>query len=606
MSCYQCRSPFDADRVLPKLLPRCGHTLCSLCLDTLLASPGSSFKCPFDSIMYSKTQEFPDNLQFLEQAKLKNQVPPPPVTFCRKHDKKLELFCHNCQETVCCDCALFAGHKHHDVEPLANMRLKMEQKIKIFRQKIMEAKKAVECRALDLTSSVEMRKKEKLAEVETGFAELMESLSQSKDRLKSSLVQFYDRLSNSLTVVRAKLDEVETKVLSAQIEIELSIAPNKEKLYEKEIEDIEQTVNSKLMLSAKQQQDLVSVSFDRQLLRSTKTYCKLIFDRGILDSDKKQPKNSQNSLKTDEVFQNDDENLLHESFRDAIKQATDSLFHEKGVTVEESMRFKDRLQSSPAPHNYINELKSYSPMSGVSCKSGLSAVSKGERSMLKRGTEKPSGSMLKDGCTQKKSLTGFETDSHVSRRPDQPSPNPKNQPRMADQMSIRSGNQSVAYMQSLHNYQEKENMTCSQTNAFQISSKGKTLEQIVAIIKSQMANKSGVIDLSDLGLTDKGIEQLFKDLSTLKGKHTLKLNSNKLSGVGVKLVLRSIKDLSFEFIQLTDNNLPDVALDYLHSYLKHNSCLKAVYLTNNPIDKTTRRVQEILKVMDKKKILIAL
>lgn len=569
MSCYQCHQPFDADRALPKLLPRCGHTLCALCLQTLLQGPGASFKCPFDAIMYSKTQEFPDNLQFLELAKQKSPGP----GLCRKHDKKLELFCHNCQETVCSDCALFAGHKFHEVEQLADTRLKMENKIRIFRQKVAEARRAVDCRAVDLTMSIESIKKEKLDQIEEGFAEILETLIQSRDRLKASVTQYYDRLGSSLGVIRSKLEDVEMKVNSSIIETELSISPAKEKLYEKEIEDIEQTVNSRLMLTAKQQKELVNVNFERKVLRAARSFCKLVYDGGVLDSAKKRREN-------DDVFKGE-ENLLHESFRDAIQQASDSLFREKGVTVEESLRFRDRLQNSPTPHNYISELKGYSPMSGLSNKSGISNISKGDRSMLKKGVEKPQGSTLMNNGTQKKSLNNYETETNHGKRSVVASPHLAKKPSQPDHMSVRSNNTNTMTLQSNYNVREKENMTGSQVNTFYMSATGLTQEQVLEVLKSQMRTKGDTIDLSNLGLTDDAMCSLEKSLTELKDFKVLKLSGNKMTDRGLKSVLKAICKLNFQSIFLVDNLLGSATMSYLVSLRKYSPSLKAVYLAGN-------------------------
>lgn len=593
MNCYKCDRPFDAETFLPKLLPRCGHTICSACLGELLNSSASNFKCPFDSIVYSKSQEFPDNLQFLEQAKQKSSE----RLLCRKHDKKLELFCHNCQETLCSDCALFAGHKTHDVEHLASARRKVEQKIKTFRQKMIDAKKAIECRSHDLALSVENLKKDKMSEIERGFAELSEALLTTKNSVMSSLGQFYDKLCMSLTVVRTKLNEVEAKVLSTQIEEELAQNPSREKFYQREIEQIEETLNSKLMLNARQQQDLISLSFDRTIFRTSKSYCKLIFNSDILNSAEK-------SKRDVDLLKNDEENLLHESFRDALKNATESLFNEEVYTVEESMRYKQKLQGSPTPHNYISEIKNYSPLSGVSQKSGQSGIRQGGgRSMLKN-TPQPPGSVPQNNFTQKKSLNNFETEDTHSRKMDNMSPTLIRNMKPSETTSMRSGSTLQNNVQSLYQHSEKENLTGSQANAYTVSSKAITIDQINAILDSQMKNRSDTIDLSGLGLMDNGMEILLKRFAELKTGRTLKLNNNRLTDHGLRKILREIKGLKFEYIDFAENNISETVLDYLISFHKYNSILKAVNIRGNPISKTSPTVPKKLKLLDEQKILV--
>lgn len=74
-------------------------------------------------------------------------------------------------------------------------------------------------------------------------------------------------------------------------------------------------------------------------------------------------------------------------------------------------------------------------------------------------------------------------------------------------------------------------------------------------------------------------------IKTLDKIKTIKLNYNKLTELGIKYLLKSIKNLNVEFLFMTHNNLDDTCIDYLISFKKYNKKLKAVYITNNPLSK---------------------
>eukprot|EP00826_Nyctotherus_ovalis_P056921 TRINITY_DN7768_c0_g5_i1.p1 TRINITY_DN7768_c0_g5~~TRINITY_DN7768_c0_g5_i1.p1 ORF type:complete len:272 (+),score=82.50 TRINITY_DN7768_c0_g5_i1:70-885(+) len=122
LSCTKCRKAFNmADRV-PRLLAECGHTICSTCLSSLLLqSPDSQgFECPEDGIVCGSNkrscEDFPKNLSLLRI--LEKQQPAPKVenkNVCPAHKKNLEIVCVDCKKRLCSKCALFDGHRAHDL-----------------------------------------------------------------------------------------------------------------------------------------------------------------------------------------------------------------------------------------------------------------------------------------------------------------------------------------------------------------------------------------------------------------------------------------------------------------------------------------------------------
>lgn len=64
------------------------------------------------------------------------------MQMCLEHGKQRELICISCQKTVCHTCALFGGHKGHDVreqaETMNEIQLRTEVLMEMFEQMDVE------------------------------------------------------------------------------------------------------------------------------------------------------------------------------------------------------------------------------------------------------------------------------------------------------------------------------------------------------------------------------------------------------------------------------------------------------------------------------------
>lgn len=122
LSCTKCHKAFNmADRI-PHLLAECGHTICTVCLTALLqySSDNQGFECPEDGIVCGinkkSSDDFPKNLSLLRI--LEKQQPVPKAenkNICEVHKKNLEIVCVDCKKRLCSKCALFDGHRSHDL-----------------------------------------------------------------------------------------------------------------------------------------------------------------------------------------------------------------------------------------------------------------------------------------------------------------------------------------------------------------------------------------------------------------------------------------------------------------------------------------------------------
>lgn len=72
--CSVCEEEYDTDLKVPRILPDCGHTFCTECLEQLIEkaiNDGEKFACPEDRIPCSvnkQANEFPKNFCLLRMA----------------------------------------------------------------------------------------------------------------------------------------------------------------------------------------------------------------------------------------------------------------------------------------------------------------------------------------------------------------------------------------------------------------------------------------------------------------------------------------------------------------------------------------------------------
>ena len=113
LDCGICYEKYDLKTRLPRILPHCGHTLCSDCINNIISSgQQTTFTCPFDKTdvpfsVYSLNQ-FPPNFQL----KTVIEARPPPQVYCQEHHKSLDYVCLTHDVRICGDCILLGDHKN--------------------------------------------------------------------------------------------------------------------------------------------------------------------------------------------------------------------------------------------------------------------------------------------------------------------------------------------------------------------------------------------------------------------------------------------------------------------------------------------------------------
>ena len=107
----------------PRILPDCGHTLCTKCLSDLINKAdeiGEEFACPEDRTVCSvkkPADEFPKNFSLLsilekKAEKVQTEASGDPM-MCPQHNRKVELICLEHKVRICTSCALFGDPGSH-------------------------------------------------------------------------------------------------------------------------------------------------------------------------------------------------------------------------------------------------------------------------------------------------------------------------------------------------------------------------------------------------------------------------------------------------------------------------------------------------------------
>lgn len=586
MNCNQCDKPYDTERHIPKLLPKCGHSLCSVCLTKLTSTSFAEFKCPFDNIQYVKVAEFNDNLFILEQL---NRAKPT-GNRCSKHSKDLDIYCSNCAEILCSDCALFDGHKMHAVESYMSAQNKAADKLRKYKSQISELQNALSSETRDLGETIALTRKEKVEYIDKNFKELAAALEELRQKTIKSISSFYDNVQNSFALFKNKLKDLEHKIHSVKSEKELLMNTNFEKEFLRDMREIDELISSKNILAEiEQHRNLVDVSFDRNFLKNLPSFCKIACHTSLNETRRNSLVNESKAF-YEQI--NNNENLLHESFKELIKNAAISLLHEDNQNFEESRRTKTFFHNNASPkpmNNYINELKNYSPLSGYS---GISAQKKNieERSMLSR--KKETKSVLSYGTinpfTTKKSMNSINENE------------PKH--RQSDATSTKSNMSN----NKLDPYANKENIRDFASTMRHNEKPASKQERLQQLFDLACKGKLETLDLSNFGLEDKLIEFYSKKFMSITGVRTLKLDNNSITDAGLKVILKSVKENKIEYIFLTDNKLGDTAIDYFLSFRKYNRVLKAIYLSNNPLNCVSRKLQAKIKMLEEQSLTVVI
>jgi len=228
LACPVCYLDFDTQQCIPKVLPKCGHSICKKCLSQIIKSPRPF--CPLDNSNFSQDyrniDDFSTNylaISFLEKKE--------ELQRCNIHNKDQDLVCLTNHILVCSGCVIFGEHKGHNVQLLSdfeeiarkkkihleNISKKISASISSFRKALEEKKetmkKTVKKSFQALHLWIDQQETKKHAEIENLFFEedlrlcsLSHELSDFKGNIQQKLEDFDGKISDFNVANIAKHD----------------------------------------------------------------------------------------------------------------------------------------------------------------------------------------------------------------------------------------------------------------------------------------------------------------------------------------------------------------------------------------------------------------
>jgi len=244
LSCIKCHEVFNTTDRIPRLLAECGHTLCSLCISSLIKSDNSNsngFKCPDDGILCGAlkkaAEEFPKNLSLLrilekqqqkqinESANSKEKIP---ENQCAVHKRKLEIVCIDCKIKLCSKCALFEGHRTHDLRTEEDVQSELNARKECLQEmlQMVAENEQIFTKQEEVKNAYEKcmaREKEIHTLIELRFQEYFDALKAKKAKVIQSLANVALALGEKFTKLRDNPKGLSEKVGKWKVEYFLAV-----------------------------------------------------------------------------------------------------------------------------------------------------------------------------------------------------------------------------------------------------------------------------------------------------------------------------------------------------------------------------------------------
>ena len=116
-SCCICCLGYNREDHVPKMIPSCGHTICSSCLSRILETQTNPV-CPLDRLeiptkVYHSSASFPTNILILQLLEEKNKAE---YEICSLHGETKNIICLTDKSKLCRSCASSSIHKTHNLK----------------------------------------------------------------------------------------------------------------------------------------------------------------------------------------------------------------------------------------------------------------------------------------------------------------------------------------------------------------------------------------------------------------------------------------------------------------------------------------------------------
>ena len=248
LDCAICKEIFSH----PKSLS-CGHVFCCNCLKLAAKSSSDTFSCPTcrrpTPLPVNGIDGLPNNYQisslaetFTKQmsvgqhgnviktaAALDCHITS--VATCKEHNKRLELFCEDCDDSICTTCFI-GGHKTHTIKGTAEKSEELLKKLKItvpVSHRILENSTKAADRIKEEKQALQNQKDKVIRGVNSYFTMLHEVIAEREKLMTESVGVYYQLKMSRLDEALIPM-ESHSCLLSEQVASVRSISKNKTSL----------------------------------------------------------------------------------------------------------------------------------------------------------------------------------------------------------------------------------------------------------------------------------------------------------------------------------------------------------------------------------------
>lgn len=217
MECPKCNSQFNLKNRVPLLLSKCGHTICSYCLNTSIVSGCiTCTECGTQTKDIESLNDLPKNLALLEMCRAQEQSICEGEENCPLHNKKLEAFCENDKVLLCIDCILIDGHKFHELYTISESSEKERAKLQDDSDGVTNLKEELSNMLKDINAykatilDAARKKNEKIEEI---YKEIKKIIQERESSLKKSvsalLKKQEDQLEKMQTTITDSINNID-------------------------------------------------------------------------------------------------------------------------------------------------------------------------------------------------------------------------------------------------------------------------------------------------------------------------------------------------------------------------------------------------------------
>jgi len=209
-NCSICFNQFDQKERKPKILPKCGHTICLFCLENILKA--NQPKCPLDrQPLETNLESFATNILLLQLIDEKSKITSERCSF---HNEQNNLICMDDKCRICKYCADYGDHKNHKIKHINDV----QKLVNVKRRELESMMKDIETEEQNLKNSLEEKKMRSLQANSEKFAFLKELLIQKEEEIRAEIEIFFMleelELSKSLREHQISKQDLKTRLSS--------------------------------------------------------------------------------------------------------------------------------------------------------------------------------------------------------------------------------------------------------------------------------------------------------------------------------------------------------------------------------------------------------